>query len=241
MAGPMASGRDPSRRSRPVCKGIRSGADPQSVRRRMTMLVRWTEPAARALEHLQGYLDTDSPRAARTVTKCIRLAVYQLAEYPRIGRPGRVVGTSGPVSYPGSPISCRIASEIARFKCKVSITHLGSGQRASSERLGSRRRCPSRSFLGKRMNRRASKPRCLPLRMGTLRPSPRHGRDRRLYLEDLPMELGSLPESAPKPEDHPRSSPPYGSSERSGSSRRAIRISASASASRPSCRRTRPR
>lgn len=173
--------------------------------------------------------------------RCIRLAVHRLAGYPKVGWPGRVERTSEPVSYPGSPISCRIASGRARFKCNVSITHSRSGHRASSERLGSRRHCPSRAFLGKWMNRRASKPRCLPVRMCTVGPRPRCGRGRMLSLEDLPMELGSLPESAPKPEGHPRSSPPYGSSERPGSSRRAIRISASASASRPSCRRTRPR
>ena len=68
----------------------------------MTVRVRWTEPAARALERIQDYLDADSPRAARTVTRCIRLAVHQLGEYPRIGRPGRVVGTFELV-VPGIP------------------------------------------------------------------------------------------------------------------------------------------
>jgi len=57
------------------------------------MRVRWTEPAAHALESIQDYIAIDNPRAAFAVTLRIRSAVSQLEVYPKIGRVGRVRGT----------------------------------------------------------------------------------------------------------------------------------------------------
>ena len=57
------------------------------------MRVRWTEPAARALESIQDYIAQDNPQAAFEVAQRIRLATGRLEEHPKIGRPGRVLGT----------------------------------------------------------------------------------------------------------------------------------------------------
>jgi toxin ParE1/3/4 len=55
--------------------------------------VRWTEPAADALNSIQDYIAKDNPRAAFEVAQRIGNAVSQLEEHPRIGRTGRVRGT----------------------------------------------------------------------------------------------------------------------------------------------------
>lgn len=57
------------------------------------MRVRWTAPAAHALECIQDYIAMDNPRAAFEVTLRIRSAASQLEVYPKIGRIGRVRGT----------------------------------------------------------------------------------------------------------------------------------------------------
>jgi len=55
--------------------------------------IRWTAPAAAALESIIDYIARDNPRAAFLAAQRIRIAVTQLAEQPRIGRRGRVRGT----------------------------------------------------------------------------------------------------------------------------------------------------
>jgi len=62
----------------------------------------WTEPAARALEHIQDYIARDNPRAAWEVAQQILHSVNQLADHPKMGRAGRVRGTLELV-IPGLP------------------------------------------------------------------------------------------------------------------------------------------
>ncbi len=57
------------------------------------MRIRWTEPAADALDSIQDYIARDNPRAAFYVAQRIGHAVSQLEEHPEIGRLGRVRGT----------------------------------------------------------------------------------------------------------------------------------------------------
>ena len=57
------------------------------------MHIRWTEPAADALNSIQDYIAKDNPRAAFEVAQRIGNTVSQLEEHPRIGRTGRVRGT----------------------------------------------------------------------------------------------------------------------------------------------------
>lgn len=57
------------------------------------MRIHWTEPAAIALGKIQDYIANENPRAAFEVAQRIRIAVSQLQEHPRVGRPRRVSGT----------------------------------------------------------------------------------------------------------------------------------------------------
>ncbi len=66
------------------------------------MRVKWTEPAAKALESIQDYIARDNPIAAFEVAQIIRLAAEQLNDHPELGRAGRVRGTFELV-IPGLP------------------------------------------------------------------------------------------------------------------------------------------
>ncbi len=57
------------------------------------MKVVWTEPAAQALETIQDFIATDSPKAAWEVAQAIRLAVARLEMHPQSGRQGRIGDT----------------------------------------------------------------------------------------------------------------------------------------------------
>jgi len=57
------------------------------------MLIKWTEPAALALESIQDFIAKDNPPAAFDVARKIRHATEQLRDQPRLGRAGRVRGT----------------------------------------------------------------------------------------------------------------------------------------------------
>ena len=57
------------------------------------MRIRWTSPAASALEAILDHIAADNPRAARDIAIRIDVAVRQLSEHPRSGRKGRVRGT----------------------------------------------------------------------------------------------------------------------------------------------------
>ncbi len=57
------------------------------------MRIHLTDPAARDLESIEAYIRQDNPPAAiRTVIRLLD-AIEGLAEFPNIGRPGRVAGT----------------------------------------------------------------------------------------------------------------------------------------------------
>lgn len=57
------------------------------------MRVRWTRPALVKLAAIQDYIAEDSPTAAKRIVQSIRADVSRLADFPAMGRPGRVAGT----------------------------------------------------------------------------------------------------------------------------------------------------
>ena len=57
------------------------------------MHVRWTKPAATALESIQDYIAKENPKAAHDVAQRIGVAAGQLEAHPEIGRTGRIRGT----------------------------------------------------------------------------------------------------------------------------------------------------
>jgi toxin ParE1/3/4 len=54
------------------------------------MLTRWLSTALRNLDHQANYIAKNDPIAVRTAVQRIQAAVDQLAEYPNMGRIGRV-------------------------------------------------------------------------------------------------------------------------------------------------------
>lgn len=57
------------------------------------MRVRWLRTALRDLESQIDYIATDNPEAAARVSLRIRASVERLAEFPEMGRIGRVPAT----------------------------------------------------------------------------------------------------------------------------------------------------
>ncbi|WP_457795755.1 type II toxin-antitoxin system RelE/ParE family toxin [Methylocystis sp. S23] len=55
--------------------------------------VRWTRRALRRLEQIGEYISKDNPQAASRVAARITSAGAALADYPEMGRTGRVKGT----------------------------------------------------------------------------------------------------------------------------------------------------
>lgn len=57
------------------------------------MHVRWLRTALKNLDGIGDYIARDNPRAAARVVTIIWDSVQRLAEFPGLGRPGRVDGT----------------------------------------------------------------------------------------------------------------------------------------------------
>ena len=57
------------------------------------MTVVWSPRAVGHLADLRAYIAQDNPTAAGRVAETILVAVERLAEFPNLGRPGRVTGT----------------------------------------------------------------------------------------------------------------------------------------------------
>jgi toxin ParE1/3/4 len=57
------------------------------------MIVQWSSTAVADLESIRRYIASDSPTAARKVSKRIKEAVNRLSDFPLSGRTGRVLET----------------------------------------------------------------------------------------------------------------------------------------------------
>ena len=57
------------------------------------MEIVWTRQALQTLESIADYIAEENPVAAYEVTEAIREAVTPLADFPEMGRPGRIAGT----------------------------------------------------------------------------------------------------------------------------------------------------
>ena len=53
----------------------------------------WSRRAIRAVENIADYIAQDDPQAAYNVTEAIRRSVLSLADFPQMGRTGRITGT----------------------------------------------------------------------------------------------------------------------------------------------------
>jgi toxin ParE1/3/4 len=66
------------------------------------MQIRWLRKALRSLEQAYDFLAQENPEAAIQLVLKIRVAAEKLANFPTMGRPGRVEGTKELVIL-GSP------------------------------------------------------------------------------------------------------------------------------------------
>ncbi len=66
------------------------------------MPIRWLHKALRSLEQAHDFLARENPEAAIQLVLKIRVATEKLANFPTMGRPGRVEGTKELVIL-GSP------------------------------------------------------------------------------------------------------------------------------------------
>ena len=66
------------------------------------MTIVWSSRAIEHLTHLRSYIARDNPKAAHQIAATLIEAVERLAEFPNLGRPGRVAGTRELV-VPGTP------------------------------------------------------------------------------------------------------------------------------------------
>jgi toxin ParE1/3/4 len=57
------------------------------------MKIKWLRQALRNLEQVQEYLADYNPETSRETIKKIQSALSQFADYPLMGREGRVAGT----------------------------------------------------------------------------------------------------------------------------------------------------
>jgi toxin ParE1/3/4 len=62
----------------------------------------WSPRAVRHLTDLRSYIERDNPAAAARTAETLLAAVDRLAEWPNLGRPGRVPATRELV-VPGTP------------------------------------------------------------------------------------------------------------------------------------------
>ena len=66
------------------------------------MIIVWSPRAIQHLAHLRSHVARDNPKAANRIATVLLEAVERLAEFPNLGRPGRVAGTRELV-VPGTP------------------------------------------------------------------------------------------------------------------------------------------
>ena len=75
------------------------------------MAVRWTKRALASLAAIAAHIERDNPSRAASFVKEIRAKTEALAEFPEIGRPGRVVGTRELIAHENYIVPYRIRGE----------------------------------------------------------------------------------------------------------------------------------
>ena len=75
------------------------------------MKIKWTKTALGNLGLITDYIAQDSPRRAKTFIQEIREKTTTLVEFPKIGRPGRVIGTRELVVHKNYIVAYRVRGE----------------------------------------------------------------------------------------------------------------------------------
>ena len=75
------------------------------------MAVRWTKRALASLAAIAAYIERDNPTRAKTLVQDIRSKTETLADFPGMGRPGRVPGTRELVVHENYVVPYRVRGE----------------------------------------------------------------------------------------------------------------------------------
>ncbi len=76
------------------------------------MKIKWLRKALRNLEQAYEYISRENPAAARQTVQKIQSAVNQLANYPSMGRPGRVESTRELITTTSYIVAYRVRGNV---------------------------------------------------------------------------------------------------------------------------------
>lgn len=79
------------------------------------MAVKWTKTALANLVAIIGYIEKDNAERAKSFALEIQAKTNSLAEFPGIGRPGRVIGTRELVIHPNYIIPYRVRGGVVEI------------------------------------------------------------------------------------------------------------------------------
>ena len=79
------------------------------------MAVKWTRTALANLVAIVEYIEKDSPERAKSFALEIQAKMTNLAQFPGIGRPGRVIGTRELVIHPNYVIPYRLRGNVVEI------------------------------------------------------------------------------------------------------------------------------
>ena len=79
------------------------------------MPVKWTKTALANLVAIVEYIEKDNAERAKSFALEIRAKTNSLAEFPGVGRPGRVIGTRELVVHPNYIVPYRVRGDIVEI------------------------------------------------------------------------------------------------------------------------------
>ena len=79
------------------------------------MAVKWTKTALANLVPIVEHIEKDNPARAKSFALEIQAKINSLAEFPGIGRPGRVIGTRELVIHPNYIIPYRVRAGVVEI------------------------------------------------------------------------------------------------------------------------------
>jgi len=79
------------------------------------MAVKWTRTALANLIAIAEYIEKDSPERAKSFVLELQAKTNNLAEFPGMGRPGRVIGTRELVIHPNYIVPYRMRGDVVEI------------------------------------------------------------------------------------------------------------------------------
>jgi len=79
------------------------------------MIVRWTKNALASIASIAAYIEWDNAERAKSFVQEIRLKTNALAEFPWIGRSGRIIGTREMIVHKNYIIPYRVSDGVVEI------------------------------------------------------------------------------------------------------------------------------